>query len=227
MRTLRSSSLFQGPYAKPSSKFQFITQIPSLHTTPFSQHRSVSSTVSSQAPLTHNQYKDQINGPSSTRPAPLDLPIRGANERFFFKYAFQLGKAYASFYKIGVKNIYTNFRAARTIQDTVDSHRSLSLAISSNALSRSEFQLLTRSGHDIRRIPMFALVYLVCGEFTPLVVLAITSVVPWTYHPYGQLSPRVREKQDRVIFGSAFGKMERENRTPDLEIHLMLFNHEP
>lgn len=48
------------------------------------------------------------------------------------------------------------------------------------ALSRSDFQLLTRNRHDLKRVPIFALVFLICGEFTPLIVIAISSVVPWT-----------------------------------------------
>lgn len=32
----------------------------------------------------------------------------------------------------------------------------------------------------MKRVPIFALVFLICGEFTPLVVIAISNVVPWT-----------------------------------------------
>lgn len=47
-------------------------------------------------------------------------------------------------------------------------------------LSRSDFQLLVRNWHDVKRVPTFALVFIVCGEFTPLVVVAMSNVVPWT-----------------------------------------------
>lgn len=47
-------------------------------------------------------------------------------------------------------------------------------------LTRSDFQLLVRSRRDVKRIPPFALVFLVCGEFTPLVVLFMSGVVPGT-----------------------------------------------
>lgn len=40
--------------------------------------------------------------------------------------------------------------------------------------------MLRRNAHDVRRVPAFALVLLVCGEFTPFVVLLATGIVPWT-----------------------------------------------
>jgi len=32
----------------------------------------------------------------------------------------------------------------------------------------------------MKRVPIFALVFICCGEFTPLVVIMLSSVVPWT-----------------------------------------------
>ena len=32
----------------------------------------------------------------------------------------------------------------------------------------------------MKRVPAFALVLIICGEFTPLVVIALTGIVPWT-----------------------------------------------
>ncbi|TVY49263.1 hypothetical protein LOCC1_G000827, partial [Lachnellula occidentalis] len=98
------------------------------------------------------------------------------------KHYIALGKAYATFYKTGAKAIYTNFRASQGIQDLVDTKHDSSIptAVSANALTRSEFQLLYRNWHDIKRVPIFGLVFIICGEFTPLVVIALSSVVPWT-----------------------------------------------
>lgn len=48
-------------------------------------------------------------------------------------------------------------------------------------LTRSEFQLLRRSAYDVRRMIPFALIFMICGEFTPFVVLAIgNKVTPLT-----------------------------------------------
>lgn len=48
-------------------------------------------------------------------------------------------------------------------------------------LSRSNFQLIRRAAYDIRRMIPFTLMLIVCGEFTPVIVLALGSaVVPYT-----------------------------------------------
>lgn len=72
--------------------------------------------------------------------------------------------------------------ACRPIQAKLDSRYqgSLSKAIDAGFLDRSTFQLLTRSWFDVKRIPIFALLFLICGEFTPLVVVAVSNVVPYT-----------------------------------------------
>ncbi|KAG9230318.1 hypothetical protein BJ875DRAFT_507396 [Amylocarpus encephaloides] len=122
-----------------------------------------------------------LNGPLSTHPAPLTLPIRSEHPSTF-KYLLTLGKAYATFYKSGVIKIYTNYKASVPLQSRLDRshHSSLPLAISSHSLNRQEFQLLQRNWHDITRVPLFGLVFLICGEFTPLVVVALSGIVPWT-----------------------------------------------
>jgi hypothetical protein len=56
----------------------------------------------------------------------------------------------------------------------------MAAAVQTNALTRHDFQLLVRNWHDIKRVPTFGLVVLVCGEFTPLVVVMFSNVVPWT-----------------------------------------------
>ncbi|KAF7876445.1 hypothetical protein EAF04_001536 [Stromatinia cepivora] len=182
MRSMRTSStIFQSTL---KSQFQPTTSqsISLLHPSP--QRFSSSQSNSHAGPTFPSPIlpPHTINGPPSTLPAPLDLPIREPNQPFFFKYAFTLGKAYAKFYKTGVKNIYYNFIASRTIQTTIDEKykSSLSSAVKGALLSRSDFQLLVRNRHDVKRVPIFALVFLICGEFTPLVVIAISNVVPWT-----------------------------------------------
>src|SRR6202042_2549273 len=48
-------------------------------------------------------------------------------------------------------------------------------------ISRREYQLCLRTSHDIRKLIPFGLILVICGEFTPLVVLALGStVVPST-----------------------------------------------
>ncbi|KAI9707124.1 MAG: hypothetical protein M1836_000084 [Candelina mexicana] len=87
-----------------------------------------------------------------------------------------------NFYKTGLKNVYANYRLSRTLRTQISSkaNSSISTAVQNALITRSDFQLLHRSSHDIRRIPLFLLVFVICGEFTPLVVLFMTGVVPTT-----------------------------------------------
>ncbi|KAI9822316.1 MAG: hypothetical protein M1827_000034 [Pycnora praestabilis] len=128
--------------------------------------------------ITHNT---RVNGPSTTLPAPLVLPERAPSEKAVSFY-FKLGKGYLTFYKTGLRNVWANFQASRTLRKQINTAASGSVgtAVSSGLISRSDFQLLVRSWHDSKRIPPFALVFMVCGEFTPLVVLFMSGVVPRT-----------------------------------------------
>jgi hypothetical protein len=146
-----------------------------------SQKRHASSATTSTSTIPSPPHS-KVNGPISTLPAALITPERQPGQSFFPSYAFSLGKSYLTFYKNGLKAIYTNFMACRPLQAKLDTKYkgSLAQAIDAGFLDRSSFQLLTRSWFDVKRIPIFALVFLICGEFTPLVVVAVTSVVPYT-----------------------------------------------
>jgi hypothetical protein len=98
-----------------------------------------------------------------------------------------------------VINIYKNFQASRPLQRVLtDKHNSsLSAAISSGAFSRSDFQLLNRNWHDIKRVPAFALVFMICGEFTPLVVIAVSNIVPWTCRIPRQIESDRKKLEER------------------------------
>jgi hypothetical protein len=110
-----------------------------------------------------------------------------------------VGKAYLTFYKTGVKNIYTNFKASRPIQHSIDTkhNSSLSAAVQAGALTRSQFQLLVRNWHDVKRVPIFGLVFIVCGEFTPLVVVLLSNIVPWTCRIPKQIQSDRKKLEER------------------------------
>jgi hypothetical protein len=198
LRSLRTSSLLRND-AHGLLKQQFFLSSSLLQTHP-AQLR-LASTSTSTAPKTTSSSKplSKVNGPSTTLPAPLALPVRAPNQSFFPSYAFALGKAYASFYKTGVYNIYKNFQASRPLQRTLNTkfHSSIADAVSAKELTRSDFQLLNRNWHDIKRVPMFALVFLICGEFTPLVVIAISNIVPWTCRIPKQVESDRRKLEER------------------------------
>jgi hypothetical protein len=141
----------------------------------------------------------KVNGPRSTLPAPLVVPEQRKDQSYFPSYLFTIGKTFLAFYKTGVWNIWTNFKAAQPIQQQIDEKYSSSLraAVAAGALTRCDFQLLARNWHDVKRVPLFALMLMICGEFTPLVVLAVSNVVPWTCRIPKQIEKDRRKLEER------------------------------
>ncbi|KAI0424349.1 hypothetical protein F5Y09DRAFT_143264 [Xylaria sp. FL1042] len=152
---------------------------------------------------------DPLNPPASTRPPPLDLPVRDPSTKLF-THLFRLGKAYMTFYKTGLKSILTNRKLLRNLPDTPPPYLpSASASASARGTAskatiaataappsstsafapspnksanptRSTLLLRARVAHDTRRLPLFVLILLVCGEFTPLIVLLFPRVTPYT-----------------------------------------------
>jgi hypothetical protein len=141
------------------------------------RHDSTATAIATQPTL----HRSKVNGPLSTLPPPLTVPERKPDQSLP-SYLFSLGKSYVTFYKSGGKAIYSNFKSSRPIQKTLDNNYdgSLKKAVDAGFLDRDKFQLLTRSWYDTKRVPIFALVFAVCGEFTPLVVVFLTNAVPYT-----------------------------------------------
>ncbi|KAI0968457.1 hypothetical protein F4678DRAFT_200407 [Xylaria arbuscula] len=146
---------------------------------------------SDPSPNIPEPLSDPLNPPASTRPPPLDLPTRDPSTNLF-THLFKLGKAYTTFYKTGLKAVFTNRRLARDLPSTPPPHLpspspspSPSTALSpppnkSANPTRSAFLLRARVRHDIQRLPLFAVIVLVCGEFTPLIVLLFPRLTPYT-----------------------------------------------
>lgn len=148
------------------------------------------------------------NDLSSTRPARLDLPegpIKDEAGAITLKdrasYLFQLGKAYVRFYKLGVKNIWSNYKEYRHVRrrfagrDIHDLVRHAPMP----TISRREFQLYLRTRHDLKKLIPFGLVLAICGEFTPLVILALgTVVVPYTCRIPKQVKKDLQKALSRI-----------------------------
>ncbi|KAI9878675.1 MAG: hypothetical protein M1830_010823 [Pleopsidium flavum] len=178
--------------------FQNPSLTPTIHQSTTQRSNSTSATG-----INHNK---KINGPITTLPAPLVLPVRGPDQSTT-SYYFHFGRAYLAFYKTGLKNIWHNYVASRNILRTLIEPKiggrlistkpggTLHRAVRSGLLTRSDFQLLIRTWHDLKRIPSFALVFIVCGEFTPLVVPFLGRVVPRTCQIPKQVRT-VREKME-------------------------------
>ncbi|PWY67554.1 hypothetical protein BO70DRAFT_366291 [Aspergillus heteromorphus CBS 117.55] len=193
------------------------------HTRPSSSTQP--STTSSTSTTSTSSLAHDINPPPSTRPADLNLPAtlpKDAPPASKLKRYIAVGRAYLTFYKTGLKNVYHNYRAALPLR------RSLGLpvylpsspppaarhaaafrkSLLSSDLSRSQFQLLRRSAYDVRRMIPFALILIVCGEMTPLAVLALgNAVTPLTCRVPRQLEKErikrsVRKRDALVPVGS-------------------------
>ncbi|KAI1757633.1 hypothetical protein F4782DRAFT_479277 [Xylaria castorea] len=170
-----------------------------------SQPKTSDTSLEKPPPTLPETISDPLNPPASTRPPPLDLPVRDPSANLF-THLFRLGKAYTTFYKTGLKAVFTNRRLLRDLPDTPppglpspatsvrggasaatiagaapapDSALSRSLDKSANP-TRASLLLRARVRHDLARLPLFALIVLVCGEFTPLIVLLFPRVTPYT-----------------------------------------------
>lgn len=121
-----------------------------------------------------------LNPPASTRPPPLHVPERDPQSSLF-SYLFSLGKAYTTFYKNGLKAILTNRRLLAEVDNTSAPPPALrGHATSVTQPTRAAALLRERTRHDLARLPAFGLLVLICGEFTPLVVLAFPKLTPLT-----------------------------------------------
>ncbi|KAL4783933.1 hypothetical protein BJX76DRAFT_237299 [Aspergillus varians] len=161
------------------------------------EKRLPSTSSTSTTPLAND-----VNPPPSTRPAHLEIPEPidpsaplSAKVTRWVAY----GRAFLTFYKTGLKNVYHNYRASLQIRRSLGIPSYLPTSpppkffLKSSAsgsknnkhgetrASRSTFQLLHRASYDVRRMIPFTLILIICGELTPLLVLAFgNSVTPYT-----------------------------------------------
>ena len=148
------------------------------------------------------QTTTRVNPPTSALPPPLALPQRKTEETGIrtLKFYYRTGKAYLTFYKTGVKAIYQNYKTLRQLRSRIPPGRSVEQALRDGHLSRAEYHLVRRTRSDVSRIPLFGLVLVICGEFTPLVVLflGLDAAVPRICHIPRQIeSARKRQEEAR------------------------------
>ncbi|KAL8711102.1 MAG: hypothetical protein Q9220_004483 [cf. Caloplaca sp. 1 TL-2023] len=167
--------------------------LPTLHT--YSTKTSVAPIVKSyETPINPRsrskvrllEPSQALNPPSSTLPPPLSLPAREPNlsGTQTLKFYYLTGRGYLSFYKEGIKAIYQNFKLVRQLRTQIPKGKSSEQALRDGLLSRAEYHVIDRTRKDVSRIPVFGLVLLICGEFTPLVVifLGLSGAVPRICH---------------------------------------------
>ncbi|RAL06342.1 uncharacterized protein BO80DRAFT_420639 [Aspergillus ibericus CBS 121593] len=190
-------------YASHSPKSQSKSK---SHSRPSSSAQPAHPSSTSTSTTSTTTLTNDINPPASTRPADLSLPPSlppSASPADKLKHYISIGRAYLTFYKTGLKNVYHNYRAAQPLHRTLNlslfvsppatttSASSFLKTLHSHNLSRAHFQLLRRSAYDIRRIIPFSLVLVICGEMTPLAVLALGNVIT----PLTCRIPRQLEKE--------------------------------
>ncbi|KAF1988196.1 hypothetical protein K402DRAFT_373958 [Aulographum hederae CBS 113979] len=119
---------------------------------------------------------DNVNPPAIARAPPLNVPPRQPGQAYW-RYLFACGKAYVTFYKTGLKNIWVCYKAGRQIKRRIRSSRKGEESQSA-VLTRAEFQLLRRNRADVVRLPIFGLLFALFGEWLPVLVVFITPVIP-------------------------------------------------
>lgn len=137
-----------------------------------------------------------LNPPATTRPPPLDLPTRDPSASLF-SYLFKLGKAYTGFYKSGVKAIFTNYRLLGKASSAVATPPGIGNADPKVSPTRAAILLRERTVHDLARLPVFGLLVLVCGEFTPLIVVVFPKLTPYTCRIPKQIQKLRTKAQER------------------------------
>ncbi|KAL4995685.1 hypothetical protein BDV10DRAFT_126162 [Aspergillus recurvatus] len=159
---------------------------------------------------------EDVNPPPSTRPADLETPAPLDPSASVSEKAQRLvayGRAYLAFYKTGLKNVYHNYRTSLPIRRSLGIPSYLPTSpppkffirsSSGNSkhvktkTSRSTFQLLNRAAYDVRRMIPFALVLIICGEFTPLLVIAFgNAITPFTCRIPKQIDKYRAQRTDR------------------------------
>lgn len=159
----------------------------------------------SQTPTLEDLSSSHINAPISTFPAIIDIPDplpTSAPTPEKLKRLVAVGRAYLTFYKTGLKNVYHNYRASLPLRRElglpayfpVSPPRGTIFDEALNEtpeikLGRGRFQLVRRSARDVQRMIPFTLILIICGEFTPLIVPIFgNAITPATCRVPGQVT---------------------------------------
>lgn len=137
----------------------------------------------------------KVNPPTSTQPPPLILPPR--EEKWSFSGLYALGLAYLKFYKTGFKSIYQNWKLTRAIFSRIAPDFNPHHALLLDKLTRAEYLLIRRTAQDVRKIIPFGLLFMICGELTPLVVIVFRGLVPRTLWIPQQIETARKKNEER------------------------------
>ncbi|OQE29376.1 hypothetical protein PENSTE_c002G01489 [Penicillium steckii] len=175
--------------------------------------------------------KSEINAPLSTFPAEIETPPtlpQNAPATDKIKRLVATGRAYVTFYKTGLKNVFRNYRASLPLRNElglpsylpVSPPRANGAAAGELGLGRGQYQLVRRSARDVRRMIPFTLILLICGEFTPLIIPIFGSAItPATCRVPGQINKeREIASKRKVLALSAHSQQQQGNQNQEVEI---------
>ncbi|KAF2242017.1 hypothetical protein BU26DRAFT_524658 [Trematosphaeria pertusa] len=120
------------------------------------------------------QVRAKVNPPPETHAPELHVPARKQGQGYI-SYLWRTGRAYITFYKDGIRNVRATARLAKSLREKAAKAPSSSRE---QALTRAEWQIVRRSRADIWRLPAFAAIVLVLGEWTPVIALYVTPLIP-------------------------------------------------
>lgn len=126
-------------------------------------------------------------------------------------YYYRLGRAYGGFYMAGLKAILANYKRKWALLEALPSGSITSIrqAVKDGTLSRADFQSIIRSKDDMSKLPPFILLWCVCGEFTPLIIVFVTGLVPkvlWIPTQVQQFREKAEERRRSIRLKSALGE---------------------
>jgi hypothetical protein len=145
-----------------------------------------------QSTASSRTLNERLNPPSFSYPPALEIPDRKPDQNAA-GHIWAKGKAYLAFYKQGIQNVRATAKLAKQLRqkqrDTValppeeketqsSGGNGTGMDVSDIVLSRAEWQVVRRSRRDLVRLPIFGLIFLVFGEWTPFLVMFITPVIP-------------------------------------------------
>ncbi|KAJ1960133.1 hypothetical protein GGI12_003966 [Dipsacomyces acuminosporus] len=139
-----------------------------------------------------------VNGAGATdsKPVRLDPTIPGQTLSFFQKI-----KAFISFYKGGLKELWSNNKAAAGIQERLRN---------GEYVSREEFQIQRRNPGDKRRLIPFGFLVVMIPELIPLTIWLFPGFCPSTCITFGQIKGMAK-KHDATkqrLYGQALARIE-------------------
>ncbi|KAF1838018.1 hypothetical protein BDW02DRAFT_565526 [Decorospora gaudefroyi] len=139
------------------------------------------------------QAKENLNPPPFTYAPEITVPARKTGQGLF-SWLWNAGRAYVGFYKQGITHVRQTLKLAKALRQKAAKTPDTDI---SQVLTRAEWQIVTRSRIDALRLPAFATLVLLLGEWLPLVVVYITPLIPEACRIPQQVQRTLRKLEDK------------------------------